>query len=178
MKRINNWLLWLIFPLLVIHGLWGSFLLLGFHVPIIKSVSYVLTLAVVLHGLIGLLMTRDAISIGLQTGHWYWKENARFWVIRLSGICIFVLLGFHACVYGKTVNGVFTLNEFTFLRMLSQLLFLLAILVHLVAAARPWLISLGIVNFGRRAWDCIVVSAILTAFFTFAVISYYIDGVF
>ncbi len=174
MRKFNNWLVWLMLPLLLIHGLWGSFTLLGINSITLKPVSFLLTLIVILHGLIGLLLSRDAVAIALRTGRWYWKENARFWIIRLSGVCIFILLGFHISAYTTTVNGVFFLQEFTFLRMLSQLLFLAAILIHLLAAARPWLINRGILKFRERTWDCIIVLTILTAFFTFSIIMYYI----
>lgn len=174
MRDFNNRLVGLMLPLLLIHGLWGSFTLLGINSFTLKPVSYILTLVVVLHGIIGLVLTKDAVQTGLRTGHWYWKENARFWLIRLSGICIFILLGFHISAYTTTVNGIFFLKEFTFLSMLSQLLFLAAILVHLLAAAQPWLISRGILKFRERTWDCIVVLMIFTAFFTFAIVMYYI----
>lgn len=174
MNKINRWLVLLMLPLLLIHGLAGSFTLAGISSLTLKPVSYALTLVVILHGLIGLFLSRDAIRIGLQTGHWYWKENTRFWIVRLSGICIFILLGFHASAYTTTVNGVLFLREFTFLRMLSQLLFLAAILIHLLAAMRPWLIKLGVLKFRERTWDYIAVLTILTAFFTCSIVMYYI----
>lgn len=174
MNRLNHWLVMLILPLLSIHGLLGCFALLGISSITVWPLSYALLLVVVLHGVISLLLTRDAIIIGLKTGHWYWKENARYWIVRLSGICIFALLGFHASAYTVNVDGVFFLQEFTFLRMVSQLLFVAAIAIHLLAAARPWLIKRGILTFGERAWDCVVVLGILTSFFTFSVVMYYI----
>ena len=174
MRKCNVWLVRLILPLLLVHGLWGSFTLLGINAITIKPLSWLLLVLVVLHGLIGLLLSRDAIRTGLRTGRWYWKENARYWVIRVSGICIFVLLGFHICAYTVTVNGVLFLREFTFLRMLSQLLFLASILIHLLAAVRPWLINRGILKFRERSWDCLAVLTILAAFFTFSIVSYYI----
>lgn len=174
MNRFNQWLVMLILPLLVIHGLLGCFALLGITSVTLWPLSYALLVVVVLHGIISLILTRDAVKIGLQTGRWYWKENARYWTVRLSGICIFILLGFHASAYTTEINGVFFLQEFTFLRMLSQLLFVAAIAVHLLAAARPWLIKRGVLKFGERTWDCLVILGILTAFFTFSIVMYYI----
>ena len=174
MNRFNHWLVILIVLLLVIHGLTGSYTLLGFPFIDIRPLPYVLAAAVVLHSLIGLFLTRDAIRIGLKTGHWYWKENARFWIVRLSGICALILLGFHACVYTGTVNGVFFLKRITFLRMVSQLLFVASIAVHLVAAAKPWLIKQGVLKFEERSRNCLAVTAILTAVFTVSIIMYYI----
>ena len=174
MRRFNARLIKIILILLLFHALAGAFKLLGLNHLTFKPLSYAMLALILLHGFIGFFLSREAIRAGLESAHWYFRENASFWTGRISGLLILLLLWFHITAYTVTLNGILFLQEFTLLRFLSQLLFIAAILVHLIAAAKPWLLKQGILAFKERTWDYILIFTLSGLFCMAAVIFYFI----
>lgn len=102
------------------------------------------------------------------------KRKCVFWLIRLSGFVILLSVWFHITAYTTTVNGVFFLREFTTLRFFSQIIFISAILIHLLCATKPWMIKRGLLKHEERTADYILVYSIFSVLFLFALISYFI----
>lgn len=174
MKKFNSFLAHLILLLLALHGLTGAFTLLRLTTFTWKPLSYALLAIVLLHGTLGILLSKDAVREGMRTGRWYLKENASFWLVRLSGFIILLSVWFHMTAYTMTVNGVFFLREFTILRLFSQIIFISAILIHLLCVTKPWMIKRGLLKYEKWAADYILVYSIFSILFLFALISYFI----
>ena len=77
--------------------------------------------------------------------------------------------------YTTSTDGRFFLKEFTLCGMLSQVLFILAIFVHLAVSIKSMLIAKGTVKFKERTIDWMLILSVMMLFFTVAVIIYYIQ---
>ena len=141
MKKFNSFLARFMLVLLALHGLMGAFTLLRLTASNWKPLSYILLAALLLHGILGILLSKDAVREGMRTGRWYLKENASFWLIRLSGFIILLSVWFHLTAYTTTVNDVFFLRAFPTLRFFSQINFIAAILIHHLCATKPLMIK-------------------------------------
>lgn len=175
MRKWNNILARVIIILFLLHALMGSLMLLGLSTIFFLPLSVTLLIAVVVHGILGIMATLSAVTSGKESRHWYLKQNAAFWTKRISGIAIMLLLIFHVTAYTTSVNGRFFLKEFTLYRMLSQVLFILAIFIHLAVSIKSMLIAKGTVKFKERTIDWMLVLSVMMFFFTIAVIIYYIQ---
>ena len=102
MKKFNSLLARFMLVLLALHGLMGAFTLLRMTTFNWKPLSYTLLAIVLLHGILGILLSKDAVREGMRTGRWYLKENASFWLIRLSGFIILLSVWFHITAYTTT----------------------------------------------------------------------------
>ncbi len=174
MRKWNNILARSIILLVLIHALFGSLMLLGISTVSVKPFSWILFGAVLLHGILGIAATIPSIKSGKKSGRWYFRQNAAFWTKRFSGLAILLLLVFHISCYTTTVDGVFFLREFTFIRMLTQLLFVLAIFIHLAVSIKSMLIAKGAVKFKEKTVDWMMVLSVMMVFFAVAIIVYYI----
>lgn len=175
MRKWNNILAQVIIVLFLFHALIESLVLLGHSYIPIKPISWLLLAAVIAHGVLGLLATVQAVKSGTASGKWYLRQNAGYWTKRFSGLVILVLLCFHPFAYSSTVNGVFSLKEFTFGRMTAQLLLLLSVFIHLAVSVKSMLIAKGVLKFKERTAVWMVVLSLLTLFFAAAVVSYFIQ---
>lgn len=174
MRKFNALLARLMLLLFALHGLMGTFTLLRLTAFHWKPLSYALLAVVLLHGAIGLALSKDALQEGLREGRWYLKENMSFWLIRVSGLVILLSLWFHITAYTITVNGVFFLREFTALRLASQVIFISSIFIHLLCATKPWMMKRGVLKYEERAADYILVYSIFCVLFLLSLISYFI----
>ena len=105
MRKWNNILARVIIVLFLLHALMGSLMLLGVSTISFQPLSWLLLIAVVIHGILGLLSTFMAVKSGKASGRWYVRQNAAFWTKRISGIAILLLLVFHVTAYTTSVNG-------------------------------------------------------------------------
>lgn len=174
MRKWNHILARIILFLFLLHAVMGSLMFLGVSTVSLTPLSWILFTAVVMHGILGIFSTAAAVKSGRETGRWYWKENAAFWVKRISGLAILLLLVFHITAFTTSVNGHFFLKEFTVFRMIAQLLLLLAIFIHLAVSIKSMLIAGGTINFKEKTVDWLLVLSVLILFFTVAVIVYFI----
>ena len=175
MRKWNNILARIIIILFLLHALMGSLMLLGLSTISFLPLSLILLVAVIIHGILGIISTLSAVVSGKKSGHWYLKQNAAFWTKRISGIAILLLLVFHVTAYTTNVDGRFFLKEFTLCRMLSQILFILAIFIHLAVSIKSMLIAKGTIKYKEKTTDWMLVLSIMMLFFTVAVIIYYIQ---
>lgn len=175
MRKWNHILARIIIVLFLLHALMGSLMLLGVSKISFLPLSWLLFIAVVVHGIFGIKATLASVRSGKAVGHWYLKQNAAFWTKRISGIAILLLLAFHVTAYTTSVDGRFFLKEFTVCRMISQIMFILAIFIHLAVSVKAMLIAKGTVKFKERTIDWMLVLSVMMLFFTVAVILYYIQ---
>ena len=174
MRKWNHILARIILFLFLIHALMGSLMLLEVSTVSIAPLSWILLTAVGIHGVLGIFSTIAAVKSGKESGRWYWKENAVFWIKRVSGLAVFLLIIFHITAFTTSVNGRYFLKEFTVFRMAAQILLLLAIFIHLAVSIKSMLIAGGTIDFKEKTVDWMLVLSVLILFFTAAVLVYFI----
>ena len=175
MRKWNNILARVIIVLFLLHALMGSLMLLGMSSISFKPLSWLLLAAVVVHGILGVLATVQAVKGGKESGKWYLRQNAAYWTKRFSGAAILILLCFHISAYTTTVGGAFFLKEFTVGRMAAQLLLIISIFIHLAVSVKSMLIAKGVTKFKERTADWMMVLSLLLLFFAAAVVIYFIQ---
>lgn len=174
MRKFNSYLVKLILVLLVAHALLGAFSLLHLTTWHASYLSYALLGACLAHAAIGIYLTLPAMRQSLRTHTWYLPANSSYWIIRASGLVILLLVGFHMTAFSTTINGLLFLREFTWLRLLTQIIFISAILIHLLYTVKPMLLQDGILSFRETAAAYIVVYSIISLFCIVAMLSYFI----
>ena len=172
LRKVNAIVSCCILVLFVLHGLTNSFLLALIGEPGSKLISFALVTLTVVHALIGVVLTVDAVRTARSTHAGYAALNARFWAVRVSGLMICVLIVLHMCQFLVTEDGPFRLRPFDLEDFCFAALLVLSILVHLVCNARPLAIALGIPEGRLRAQDLSVALGILCALMVAAFLYY------
>lgn len=162
MRKINNILVHIIIALFLLHGVMGSLILLGVSTISFRVLSYIMLMVVIMHAIISMISTLRALEGGQKSKKWYLRQNAGFWTKRISGLSILVLLFFHMTAYTRSNRT-----------MIAQLLFILAIFVHLAVSVRSMLIARGTIHLKDRRIDCMFVLSVMILFFAIAIITYY-----
>ncbi len=178
MRRINTILSAVILLIFLIHGVMGSFMLLGVGTNAGKTLAWLGFGLILIHAALGAALTVQAVRGGKESGRWYLRQNKEFWARRFSGVAILILLFFHFGVYGETVDGTFGLIEFTTIKLVTQLLLIASLFVHIFVNIRPLLVSWGILKHHERRWDLFLIASVFLLFFTGAVLFYYIGWQF
>lgn len=173
MRKINTILSVLLIIIFMLHGLMGSFMLLGIGRSAGKILAWMGVAVLAAHTVIGTILTVQTLKASKRGGH-YLKQNALFWARRASGLAILILLFFHIGLFGGVQDGVYILFPFTTVKMITQLLFIAAIFTHIFMNVRPLLVSLGIISYKERRGDIYLILSVLLLFCAGAVIIYYI----
>ena len=176
MRKLNSILGPLLIVLLLIHGIWGAFQLASI-VPggslIRKILSYVMVAALAIHVVIGIKLTADTLIAIRRSGASYWKGNELFWISRISGFTLIVLIIYHMFIFITPAGEVFRLNTFGGLQLAGHLLLVAALFIHLAVNIKPLCIALGIS--GRKfVRDIVIILSIVLLVFAAAFVFYYL----
>lgn len=174
MRKINTILSVLLLVIFMLHGLMGSFMLLGIGSSAGKILAWVGVAVLAAHTVIGVILTIKTLKIFKNAGNSYLKQNAVFWARRASGLAILILMFFHIGLFGGVQDGMYILFPFTTVKLITQLLLVAALFIHLFINIRPLLISLGIISYKERRGDIYLILSVLLLFCTGTVIIYYI----
>ena len=174
MRKWNGILTGVIFVLFLLHGILGGFQLLGSGHVISRTLAHILAALVILHVILGTILTVQTLQIQKQTGAPYWKKTRLFWARRLSGFLVMSLLLFHVTAFSDRTSSAFRLLWFNEPRLIAQLLLVLALAVHILSNIRPALITFGIRPLKDRAGDLIFIMTVLLLFMSAAFIVYYL----
>ena len=165
MRRANAILTAMILLLFLIHMLWGVLILCGWKAGgsmVFSCLGGVMLLLILFHVLISLKFTADTLRACKRSGVSYWRENRLFWIRRISGLAVMFFLICHVYVFsGRTVNGVFLLRVFDVAALVSQLLLVLALLVHILTNIGPLRLSFGLEDNGNLRTDLLLILAVL-----------------
>lgn len=149
MRKLNAVLGPVMIVLLLIHVISGVFQLASI-IPggslIRQILSMVLITAVTVHALIGVILTISTLRSIHKAGGAYLKNNESFWISRISGFVMLVLIIYHVMVFSGESGEVFRLQSFGWIQLAAHILLVLALAIHLVVNIRPLFISLGIEN--------------------------------
>lgn len=176
MRKTNAILGPAIILLLLIHVISGAFQLYGLlpgGLAVRKVLSFILAAGIVVHAVIGIVLTVQTVRIGRQGGKTPLKGNERFWLGRISGLAMMLLILYHILTFTGSSGEVFRLKEFGVLQLAAHILLALAILLHLVSNIRPLFMALGI---GNRKYlkDILVVLSVILLVCAAAFVFYYL----
>lgn len=174
MRKINTILSVLLLVIFMLHGLMGSFMLLGIGSSAGKILAWVGVAVLAAHTVIGVILTINTLKISKNAGNSYLKQNAVLWARRASGLAILILMFFHIGLFGGVQDGIYILFPFTTVKLITQLLLVAALFIHLFINIRPLLVSLGIISYKERRGDIYLILSVLLLFSAGAVIIYYI----
>lgn len=174
MRKINTILSVLLLVIFMLHGLMGSFMLLGIGSSAGKILAWIGVAVLAVHTVIGVILTIKTLKISKNAGSSYLKQNAVFWARRASGLAILILMFFHIGSFGRVQDGMYILFPFTTVKFITQLLLVAALFIHLFINIRPLLVSLGIISYKERRGDIYLILSVLLLFSAGAVIIYYI----
>lgn len=176
MRKINAILGPLLIVLLLIHVIWGSFQLTSL-VPggsvIRKILSYVMVCAVLLHIIIGIRLTADTITAARRSGTSYFKGNELFWIRRISGLAMIILIIYHVMIFTGSSGEAFRLHTFGIIQLAGSILLAAVLIIHLAVNIRPLCIALGIAD-RKYVKDVIIVLSIIMLLAAAAFVFYYL----
>ena len=178
MRKWNALLCMSILVLFLIHGIAGGFQLTGI-LPggnrFLSIAAYTMTVMVLVHAVLGIILTVQTLKAQKQAGVSYFRENTLFWLRRISGFAVMFLLLSHVLIFeGTKRGGVFRLHFFGRLQLLSQILMVLAVAVHVLTNIKPLMTALGIRKYRRFLLDLLLILSVLLLFAGVAFVIYYL----
>lgn len=174
MRKVNTILSVLLLVIFLIHGVMGSYMLLGIGSSAGKILAYFGVLLLIAHTVIGSFLTIQTLRRAKTKDEKYLKQNAVFWARRASGLAVLILLSFHIGLFGEVRNGAYILFPFTTVKLVMQLLLTAALFVHIFINVRPLLVSLGVIKYKERRSDIYLILSVILLFVTGAAVIYYI----
>jgi hypothetical protein len=163
--------------LLLLHGIAGGFQMTGI-IPggssLLEALAWIMIALLAVHFVIGVILTAKTIHASSRAGATYVKENMLFWIRRLSGFALALLLILHLLVFVQTGTGVFRLHDFGIQELLGQMLLLTSLTIHLLCNIRPLAIALGLHRGSGYGRDILWILAIVMAFCALAFVVYYL----
>ena len=88
MRKWNTILSVLMLLIFMIHGIMGSFMLNGVGSSAGKLLAWIGVGILVVHTVIGVILTVQSLQTAKQSGKMYLKQNAIFWARRASKIAL------------------------------------------------------------------------------------------
>ena len=174
MRRLNVLLTALIIVLFLMHAVFGGLLMVGIGDEALKRIARAAFTLIIIHAIMGIILTIDTLKVQKKTGASYFKENKSFWASRISGFAVLALLFLHMTAFGYTRNKEYHLIPFTAGGLAVQLLFVITLAVHIISNLRPQMISLGIKSLKRARGTLLFIISALSLFVTAALIIYYL----
>jgi hypothetical protein len=177
MRRVNAIISMGIIVLFLVHGIAGGFQMMGI-IPggstFLATLTWFMAAMLVIHMVIGTILTVHTLRISKKTGVNYLKENTLFWIRRISGFVLMLLVSLHLAVFMQTGEGIFRLSYFGISELVGQVLMLSVLAVHLLSNIKPISIALGLYGGNGYGRDILLVMSIVLGFCAFAFVIYYL----
>ena len=136
MRKWNALLSMGILVLFLIHAIAGGFQLAGIFSGgsvLMQGMAWLMLILIVLHMMIGFKLTADTCKTCKESGISYFKENKLFWIRRISGFAVMLFILCHVFIFvGRNQNGIYRLNQFGTIQLISQILLVISIAVHVL----------------------------------------------
>ena len=177
MRHLNAIITILIMVLFLVHMIWGGLLLIGAASTggFFLVISFAMVILIILHVIISIKLTLNTIMACKISGVSYWRENKIFWLRRISGIAVMIFILSHILIFmGRNVDGVFVLNVFNVMALISQLLLVISLLLHITTNINPLRIALGLRDEGGFRTDMILILQILLVLAGISFVIYFI----
>lgn len=177
MRRWNARIGALLLILLVIHLVTGAFQVMG----LIQGgqtwravLSWAMLCLLAVHAVLGILLTRDSLRSGKKKGTRYVRQNARFWISRISGFVMVFLAAWHVLFFIGADGGAFRLKLFGPGQLAASILLIAALLCHILTNIRPLIIALGAEPVRKFVRDIILILLVVLVFGGIAFLVYYL----
>ncbi len=177
MRKWNTLISLLVILLFVFHAVFGGFQLAGIMEggsALMQVTAWLMLGLIILHALIGCVLTGQTLKAVRKSGVSYFKENKLFWARRISGFAILLFILFHVLIFIGRNEGAFRLNYFGTAQLISQILLVITVAVHVITNVKPVLIAAGIPGLKKYAVDILLVLAILLLLSGAAFVIYYL----
>ena len=174
LRMVNVVLSVAMLALFAVHGIGNGLQLMGPGLVQAKVIALVLVTVTLVHTVIGVVLTVVTLRSQREAGVSYFRENKRFWAVRISGLAIVVFILLHMVIFWQSGTGMPRLTPFEGFQLVVSILFVASIAVHVRANMQPLMISLGIASPRGRAVDAAVVLAIILVFTAVAFVDYYL----
>jgi hypothetical protein len=177
MRKVNAIISMGIIVLFLAHGIAGSFQMIGI-IPggstFLEILTWCMVIMISVHTVIGIILTIHTIRISKKTGVSYLKENFLFWIRRISGFVLMLLVSLHLSVFVQTGDGIFRLSCFGISELVGQVLMLSALAVHLLCNIKPISIALGLYGEIGYIRDILLILSAVLGFCALAFVIYYL----
>lgn len=174
MRKWNGIITAVILILFLLHGIMGSFQLMGVGGTALKGIAWLSVALTAVHALISLKLTADTIRAVKKTGAPYIRRNLLFWARRVSGFALLVLLVFHMTAFSEGGGGTYRLKWFNDGKLVTQILLVCALGIHVGSNILPSLITFGIRDQREKAGRIFFALSVLLLFMAAAFILYYL----
>lgn len=162
MRKIYAYLTAVLVFFLLLHGICGSYVLIGIGktgAPIFAKISLGL---LVIHAAFGLFFTARTLWRQVENGRpFYLWQNRLFWLRRLSGLAILCFLWCHFTLFGEMQGDTYVVHAFTTGRFLLHLGLWLSVSIHVLTNIKPLYVALGFTQVQKRTADTTFVCAVL-----------------
>ena len=165
MRRWNAILTAAIMLLFLVHMICGGFQLAGLlpgGIGWLSALTWLMTALIGIHTAIGCALTAQTLRAVRRSGVHYFKENRMFWVRRISGFALMLLLLCHAVIFTAEKRGsAVRLHEFGTVQLILQILLVLGAAVHVLTNIKPLLLALGARGFREIFADILLILSVL-----------------
>ena len=174
MRRIHTLVAAALTAVVLLHALCGSFLLIGTSRRPMVFLAWLAAALLGLHVTLSLVLTGQMWrSLRGRTCR-YVRLNRDFWLRRISGLAVLVLLVFHIGMFGVTEDGTYFLLPFTAVRLAGHLLFMAAIAWHIAMNLKPLCLALGCPGLDWQSRRAGLVLLVFCGFAVLAAIIYFV----
>ncbi len=178
MRKFNAILGPVILALFLLHIIIGSLQLTGLTPggnTVMQAGSWFLIAAVCLHTVIGIKLTADTLAAIKKSGASYFRENKLFWIRRISGFAVMLLIAAHIILFIGHGNGsTFRLNLFDVPQLIMSVLLVLSVLLHIVTNIRPLMLAFGARKVSEFIADTAVIFSVLLLVSGIAFVVYFV----
>ncbi len=163
--------------LFLIHAVIGGFQLSGMFSggnSVMTVLAWMMVCQIVLHALLGCILTVQTLSAQKKAGTVYRKENRLFRLRRISGFAVMLLILTHLVIFHGKSGTVFRLHLFGGAELLTQVLLVIAAAVHILTNIRPLMLGCGMRKHRSFLPDILLILSVLLIFAAAAFLVYYI----
>lgn len=175
MRKVNTYISLALCLIFLLHLVMGSFMVLGIGHNGGKILALAGLVLLVIHIGCSMISTGQTLRrLGWRNVTLYGWQNRLFWLRRGTGLLILVFLLGHIGLFGTVMDGHYVLFEFTWQKLVIQLLFMTALSVHILTNIRPLFVSLGWHHIAPRSQDVYIIVGVLYLFSILAMAIYYV----
>lgn len=177
MRKWNAVISTIILAMFLFHAVSGSFQLFGLDLDctvFIKKTARILLSLIIIHIVIGFVLTGKTFQAIRKSGASYFKENKLFWIKRISGFAMILFIMFHVFIFMGKNDGAFRLHFFGVLQLASQLLVVISLAIHVVTNIKPLMLALGAKSYKNSLTDLILILSLLLLLMGISFVIYYL----
>lgn len=177
LRKINAIITLVLLFLIIVHMLMGVFQMTGITLiaPLWKKIlSYIMVSLVFLHAVIGVKLTHSSIKIAKNHEKCYFKQNWKFWLMRISGFLMIIFIAYHIYFFSNINSQLVRLKFFGEIQLTVSILLVLAIFVHIGIGIRSLFISIGLERLRKFIKDSKWIFFVVLTISAIAFVIYYL----